>query len=184
MGCSSFVIHFATILSFSKLRNLEGFRNATCAEAIGRTLADSGLAVDVRAMKELTDISPYRAIVAGSAIQAGKWLPEAMGFVQAYQSVLTQKPFAAFLVCMTLGMPNAAQYQAFVADFLKPVRSIVKPVSEGLFAGTLDISKVPSFADRLKFRLSVIFGVWSEGDHRDWEAIREWANSIRPLLIP
>ena len=156
---------------------------AGVAEAIGRTLADSGLAVDVRAMKELTDVSPYRAIVAGSAIQAGKWLPEAMHFLQLHQSVLIQKPFAAFLVCMTPGMPNAAQYQGFVADFLKPVRSMVKPVSEGLFAGTLDISKVPSFTDRLKFRLSVIFRVWSEGDHRDWEDVREWTNSIRPLLL-
>jgi len=56
-------------------------------------------------------------------------------------------------------------------------------VSEGLFAGALDISKVPSFRDRLKFRLSVVFGVWSEGDHRDWNAIRAWADGIRPLLL-
>jgi len=59
----------------------------------------------------------------------------------------------------------------------------VRPVSEGLFAGALDISKIPSFGDRLKFRLSVAFGVWSEGDHRDWNAIRAWAESIRPLLL-
>ncbi|HEY4722887.1 MAG TPA: hypothetical protein VII92_13625, partial [Anaerolineae bacterium] len=71
----------------------------------------------------------------------------------------------------------------FVAEFLAPVRALVKPVSEGLFAGALDISKVPSFGDRLKFRLSVIFGVWSEGDHRDWNAIRAWTESINPLLL-
>jgi menaquinone-dependent protoporphyrinogen IX oxidase len=59
----------------------------------------------------------------------------------------------------------------------------IHAVSEGLFAGALDISKVPSFRDRLMFRLSVIFGVWSEGDHRDWNAIRAWAESIRPLLL-
>jgi hypothetical protein len=40
----------------------------------------------------------------------------------------------------------------------------------------------PSSADRLKFRLSVLFGVWKEGDHRDWNAIRAWAESVRPLL--
>jgi hypothetical protein len=58
----------------------------------------------------------------------------------------------------------------------------VKPASEGLFAGALDISKIPSFGDRLKFRLSVLFGAWKEGDHRDWVAIRTWAESIYPLL--
>lgn len=26
-------------------------------------------------------------------------------------------------------------------------------------------------------------GVWDEGDHRDWAAIRAWAESLRPLLL-
>ncbi len=69
-----------------------------------------------------------------------------------------------------------------MADFLKPVRALVKPVSEGLFAGVLDIGKVPSFRDRLKFRLSVALGVWKAGDHRDWAAIRTWAANLKPML--
>jgi hypothetical protein len=55
-------------------------------------------------------------------------------------------------------------------------------VSEGLFAGMLSISKIPSFSDRLKFRLSALFGVWKEGDHRDWKAIQTWAEGLPPLL--
>jgi menaquinone-dependent protoporphyrinogen oxidase len=83
---------------------------------------------------------------------------------------------------MTLAMKNGEKYRPHVATFLDPVRALVKPVSEGLFAGVLNISKVESFSNRLNFRLSVIFGVWKEGDHRDWNAIREWANNLRPLL--
>ena len=52
----------------------------------------------------------------------------------------------------------------------------------GLFAGALDISKVPTFRARLNFRISVRLGVWSEGDHRNWEDIRAWAEELRPLL--
>ncbi len=156
---------------------------AGVAEAIGKTLAESGAQVDVLPMNEVKDLAPYHAVVAGSAIRASKWLPEAMQFIQTYQAALAQKPFAAFLVCMTLAMPGADKYREHVATWLEPVRSMVKPVSEGLFAGVLDISKVPSFGDRLKFRLSVAFGVWSEGDHRDWNAIRAWAESLRPLLL-
>jgi hypothetical protein len=59
----------------------------------------------------------------------------------------------------------------------------VKPVRTGLFAGTLDLGKVPSFGDRMKFSLSVKMGVWSEGDHRDWNAIQAWAEDLRPLLL-
>ncbi|MBN1219260.1 MAG: flavodoxin domain-containing protein [Anaerolineae bacterium] len=155
---------------------------AGVAEAIGQTLAESGASVEVRPMSEIKDLTPYRAVVAGSAIQGGQWLPEAMQFMHTHQAALAQKPFAAFLVCMTLAMPGAAKYREHVASFLQPVRALVRPVSEGLFAGVLDISKVPSFGDRLKFRLSVIFGVWTEGDHRNWAAIHAWAAELPPLL--
>ena len=153
------------------------------AQAIGKSLAESGAQVEVLPMKDVRDLAPYQAVVAGSAIQGSKWLPEAMQFMQTHQAALARKPFAAFLVCMTLAMPNGEKYREHVAGFLQPVRARVRPVSEGLFAGALDISKIPSLGDRLKFRLSVIFGVWSEGDHRDWNAIRAWAESIRPLLL-
>jgi len=68
--------------------------------------------------------------------------------MQAHQAALAQAPFAAFTVCMTLAMRNGENYRQAVADWLKPVRAVVKPVSEGLFAGALDISKIPSFSDR------------------------------------
>lgn len=151
------------------------------AEAIGKTLVEAGAQVDVLPMKDVKDLAPYQAVVAGSAIQAGKWLPEAIQFVQTNRASLSQKPFAAFLVCMTLAMKNES-YHRVVMDWLEPVSALVKPVSKGYFAGVLDIRKVPSFANRLKFRLSVLMGIWSEGDHRDWNAIRAWATSLKPIL--
>ena len=156
---------------------------AGVAEVIGKTLTENGMDADVLPMQEVKDLSQYQAVVAGSAINAGAWLPEAIQFVQTHRAELAQKPFAAFLVCMTLTMRNADQYRSHVADWLEPVRALVRPVSEGLFDGGLDIGKIPSFSDRLKFRLSVLFGVWKEGDHRDWNAIRAWAEGLRPLLL-
>jgi menaquinone-dependent protoporphyrinogen oxidase len=157
---------------------------AGVAEAIGQTLAESGALVEVRAMQDAHDLAAYRAVVAGSAIQGGHWLPEAMQFMHTHQAALAHKPFAAFLVCMTLATPRADTYRQSVAEWLVPVRSLVRPVSEGLFAGALDISTVPSFRDRLKFRVSVALGVWREGDHRDWNAIRAWAADLKPMLAP
>ena len=133
-------------------------------------------------MEDVTDLAPYAAVVAGSAIRGKQWLPEAMQFMHTHQTALRQKPFAAFLVCMTLAMPSGEKYRSGIADWLNPVRTLVKPLSEGLFAGALDISKIPSFSDRLKFRVSVLLGVWKEGDHRNWNAIRAWAADLKPLL--
>jgi menaquinone-dependent protoporphyrinogen oxidase len=152
------------------------------AEAIGKKLSESFEQVDVLPMKDVKDLSSYQAVVAGSAINAGAWLPEAMQFVRANQDELKNKHFATFLVCMTLAMKNAQQYRSHVATWLDPVRSLVHPVSEGLFAGGLEVRKVPSASDRFKFRLSVLFGAWKEGDHRDWEAVNAWANQLKLSL--
>jgi menaquinone-dependent protoporphyrinogen oxidase len=151
------------------------------AEAIGQTLAESGVPVDVCPMSDVTDLTPYRAVVAGSAVRGNQWLPEAVQFLQAHRAELARKPFAAFLVCMTLAIANG-KYREQVRDFLQPVRAVVRPVSEGCFAGALDIRKVPSLRDKLGFRLSVTMGVWKEGDHRDWGAIRAWATELAPRL--
>ncbi len=152
------------------------------AEAIGEALAENGAQVEVRPMKDIEDLAPYRAVVAGSAIRGGKWLPEAMQFMQTYRVELAQKPFAAFLVCITLAMPGN-KYREGVATWLEPVRTLVRPVSEGLFAGVLDFSQMPLGFDSLFMRAAAAFSIFPRGDHRDWGAVRAWADSTYPLLL-
>jgi menaquinone-dependent protoporphyrinogen oxidase len=154
---------------------------ADISEEIGSVLDQNGLSSVVLPMQQVQDLTPYRAVIAGSAIQSGAWLPEAMSFIETHQSMLKDKPFAAFLVCMTLAMPNKAHHQ-HVQDWLTPVRTMVPTIREGFFAGQLDISKVPSLKDRLMFRLSVLMGVWSESDHRDWDKVRTWTEDLVEVL--
>jgi menaquinone-dependent protoporphyrinogen oxidase len=153
------------------------------AEAIAKILTENGTPVDVLPMETVEDLAPYRAVVAGSAIQNRQWLPEAVQFIQRKRVALNQKPFAMFTLCMTLAMKNGEKYRPDIMEWIAPVRRLVQPVSEGLFAGVLDIGKIPSMSDRLKFRLSVLFGVWSEGDHRDWNAINTWGNGLLAKLF-
>ncbi len=156
---------------------------AGVAEAIGKSLAEGGAQVDVLPMKNVKDLTPYQAIVAGSAIHGQQWLPEAMQFMRDHQSELSRKPFASFMVCITLSMANANQYLEGVKGWMNPVRELVRPVSEGYFAGVLDFSRLPFSFNVLAMRIAVLTGVWKEGDHRDWKAIRIWAESTRPLLF-
>ena len=156
---------------------------AGVAGVIGKILMDCGEQVDIIPITEIKNIDSYEAVVLGSSIRDQAWLPEAVQFVQANKTSLSKKPFAAFLVCRTLAMANGEKYRQQVSTWFEPVRALVRPVREGLFAGDLDISKVESFAVRLKFRLSVFFGLGSEGDHRDWKAIRAWAREIHPYMV-
>jgi menaquinone-dependent protoporphyrinogen oxidase len=152
------------------------------AEIIGKTLAENGAQVDVIPMQEVNTLSSYDAVVAGSAVRSKAWLPEAVTFIRIHQKELQEKPFAAFLVCMTLAMPQGENYRAEIATWIDPVCALVKPVNVGLFAGGLEIKRVEKFSDRLMFRLSVMSGVWKEGDHRDWVAIEQWARQLK--LVP
>ena len=155
---------------------------AEVAEAISKIISKNGSSVDLLPLQDVKDLTTYRAVVVGSAIQNRQWLPEAMEFLQTHRTTLAQKRVATFTLCMTLAMKNGEKYRPNIMDWLAPVRRMANPVSEGLFAGALDISKIPSFSDRLKFRLSVLFSVWSGGDHRDWDAIRRWAGALPQKL--
>jgi menaquinone-dependent protoporphyrinogen oxidase len=155
---------------------------AEVAEAIGKTLSAGGAQVDVLPMGEIDDLSPYQAVVAGSAIRGAKWLPEAVQFIQAHRAALAQKRFAMFTVCITMAMKNAENYRSAVMGWVAPVRAMVKPLSEGLFAGKLDFRTMPFNRDTLMFRLSVAFGVLPRGDRRDWQAVRAWAEALTLVL--
>jgi len=147
------------------------------AEAVGQALCEAGAAVDVRLAKNVTDVSSYRAVIVGSAIRMGRWLPEAVQFVETHREPLSRVPVAYFLGCMTLE-DDTEENRRTVAAYLDPVCEIVQPVDVGLFAGVMDYSKL-SFV----FRLMMKAMGTPEGDFRDWEAIRAWAAGLRPALL-
>jgi menaquinone-dependent protoporphyrinogen oxidase len=163
-----------------------GGSTADIARVIGAVLTERGIDVDVRPMTDIHDLTPYHAIIAGSAVQKGKWLPEALHFMNQHQASLAQKPFATFLVCLALAVKNAggqekAQKQA--SAWLNPIRAMVKPMSEGFFAGVLDLKKIPALGYRILFRMVIMLGFFYEGDFRDWDAIRQWANHLPEKLL-
>jgi menaquinone-dependent protoporphyrinogen oxidase len=155
---------------------------AEVAEAIGKTLIDKGVQVDVMSMNNVKDISSYQAVVAGSAIHKSRWLPEAVEFIKVHQAELSQKTFAIFTVCITLGMLNGFVDRSSVKKWVAPVRALVKPMVEGYFAGRLDFSNLPLNMDTLLLRIMVALGFFPRGDHRNWDAIHIWARSLKSVL--
>jgi len=149
------------------------------AEAIGQVLSMAGASVDVRLVKDVNDLSLYHAVIVGSAIRMGKWLPEAVEFVKNHQDTLRQLPVAYFAVCLAM-KDDTVENRGKALAYLDPVHKQfpqVKPADIGLFAGAVDYKK-------LSFAYSLILKVKGapEGDFRNWEAIRTWAAGVRPAL--
>jgi hypothetical protein len=90
-----------------------------------------------------------------------------------------------YTVCITLAMPagRSDHYRSAVSGWTAPVRAIVQPLSEGLFPGMIDFSKLPFNWETLKLRATVAMGIFPRGDHRDWNAVRAWAESLKPMLL-
>jgi menaquinone-dependent protoporphyrinogen oxidase len=146
------------------------------AEAMGQVLNAKGMTVDVRQVKNVKDVSGYQAFVIGSAIRMGRWLPEAVQFVEKNRDVLSRALTAYFLVSGFL-REDTPEMRSQVLTFVDPVRKILEPKSIGLFAGKMDYSKI-SWLDR-----TIAQAVKSvEGDWRNWDAIRGWAGELATRL--
>lgn len=158
---------------------------AEIAEAIGKTLTQQGLSVDVRSTTDVTDVAYYQSVIVGSAVRQQKWLPEAMQFLNVYQKELAQKPVATFEVCMALATKNPARYRRALqtaSAWMAPARNLVNPVSEGYFAGVLDLKKIKELRFRIALGAMVRLGLFPEGDHRDWDSIHNWAKVLPAQL--
>jgi menaquinone-dependent protoporphyrinogen oxidase len=156
---------------------------AEIAAAMGNILTGHGARVDIRRMKDVDDVSPYCAVIAGSAIQGSKWMLEGMNFIRKYQTELRQKPCATFLACITLGMVKTDQYRESLKMWMQPVREMVRPRLEGYFAGALDIQKLPVTPNGLLLRLTIALHILPSGDHRDWQAIQLWTEEAYSRLL-
>ena len=141
------------------------------AAAIGETLSQRGFKVDLKPVRKAPSLDGYQAVILGSAIRMGNWLPEAVDFVKTNQQALNRMPVALFTVHI-LNTGNDETSRATRLAYLDSVRLLLKPVDEVFFAGEIDPAKL-SFVDRLLVKIvkSPI------GDLRDWDKIRSWANA-------
>jgi len=153
------------------------------AEKIGRTLAERGAVVDVHPVKSVRSLDDYAAVVLGSAIHGGKWLPEAVEFLKANQARLSQVPTAFFLVGLMVNK-KAESDQKLVGQFLEAQRALVKPVSEGRFVGAMFTKDYPGLTGfGMRFFIAYCGLGLRGGDFRNPAAVRAWAESVHPLLM-
>lgn len=146
------------------------------AEKIGETLGAAGYVAEVRPMAERPSLAGYEAVVLGSAVNGGRWLPEAVDFVRSSQAELSVLPVAAFCVhAMNCGT-NESETAKRLA-YLDEVRSSIRLSAEGYFAGKGPSSKDTFWLALWAFRQ--FGGHVVEGDGRDWNAIAAWTSGLK-----
>jgi menaquinone-dependent protoporphyrinogen oxidase len=151
------------------------------AERIAARLAEKGFQVAIRSVDDIDDAGAFDAVVIGSAIHDGAWLPAGADFVHRNLRILGSLPFWIFSVGL-VGESSSAFPRAIAAQ-LRALRREPKEIAgfrkatqareHAVFAGSIQRDDWPR-ADRIIFK-----GMRGRyGDHRDWDDIDAWSDEI------
>jgi menaquinone-dependent protoporphyrinogen oxidase len=147
---------------------------AEIAEKVGEVLRGSGLGVDVAPVKEVKDLSPYSAVVLGTAAYMFQWRKEAVKFLKDNEEALAGMPVWLFMSGPAgEGDPVELLEGKVVPDKMKPVLERINPVDLAVFHGVINFDKM-NFLERNVMKMMKS----PEGDFRDWDAINNWAKGI------
>ncbi len=160
---------------------------------VAETTADSprerGLAVDVRAARDVGNLEGYRAIVLGAPLYIGKLLKEAHSFLSEHRAALTRLPVTVFALGPVGSGEQGIGEQELIQGRTELAPELAKapwlqPISVEVFGGKYDPTKL-RFLDRIA---AVLPGTPLRGrlasDVRDWAAIKAWAGDLAAKLLP
>jgi menaquinone-dependent protoporphyrinogen oxidase len=144
------------------------------ARVIGGTLSDNGIAVDIVPPEAVDSVEDYDAVILGSAVYAGRWLPPARDFATRLRDPLATRPVWLFS-SGPVGDPSRKLVQSMEQDpaDVTRIRQAIRVRGHRMFPGRLEPQalSVGQRASLLVFR-------GMRGDFRDWAVITQWADSI------
>jgi menaquinone-dependent protoporphyrinogen oxidase len=144
------------------------------AERIAARLREAGHRVEVRQAGQAQDLGSTDAVVLGSGVFDGRWLPDLDGFIDRNADALRERPVWLFSVATfgdrkPLAGPLMRREPANIGDLTAAIR----PRGYRVFAGVIERGHWPLPA-RLLYHA---FG-GRLGDHRDWADIDGWAQEV------
>jgi menaquinone-dependent protoporphyrinogen oxidase len=146
-------------------------------EEIGRSIAEvleeRGLETEVVPPEDVRSLESYDAVVLGSAVYAGKWMPDAKAMAERFGDAFASRPTWIFS-SGPIGDPATPEEDPVDTE---PMMSLTGAREHRVFAGKL-VRKQLSFGEK-----AIVIALRApEGDFRDWDEIRGWASSIADAL--
>ena len=147
---------------------------AEIAAKIGETLRQSGLQADVMPVKNVRGLSPYKAVVLGSAVYIAMWRKEIPKFLQENEGVLSERPLWIFSSGpLGEGDPVELLHGWRFPEAQRALIERIKPRDIAVFHGAIDLKKMTLLEKWVLKRVKA-----QTGDFRDWAAINKWAAGI------
>ena len=151
---------------------------AEIAEKIGQELRQAGLRTDVLPADRVSDLTPYKAVVLGSAVYIGQWQKKAATFLQAHEKALAERPVWLFSSGPTgEGDPLQLMKGWRFPKALQPIADRIHARDIAIFHGAVDPKKMNLIEKWMIKNVKAPLG-----DFRDWNAITAWASAIADAL--
>jgi len=151
--------------------------------AIVDELHSAAIDADLRDVSEISSIRGYDAIILGSAVYMGKWLPEARDFPEHHRVAMSKLPvwlFSSGPLGEEDAMPHYGPKELAVATGDADVRD------HHIFVGKLEPEGL-GFGEKVAVKMvRAALGDYRApyGDFRNWDEIRGWAREIAAELQP
>lgn len=148
------------------------------AEKIGEVMRKEGLWTDVLRVDEVRDVSPYVAVILGSAVYMGAWRGSAAKFLRANADALAERMVWLFSSGpLGEGDPVDLLEGWRFPEGLQEVAERIGPRDMAVFHGVMDMEKLGPVNKWMmeKFDSPV-------GDFRQWDMIVSWATGIAHTL--
>ena len=144
-------------------------------EIVAGILREAGLEVSTTAPELVSDLRGCDAVVLGSGVYAGRWLGPARDFAERHATALAQRPVWLF----SSGPIGDPPQPAGDAPEMVALADRLTARGHRTFAGRLERERL-GFVERTVTRALRV----PDGDFRDWEDVRAWADEIAAALRP
>ncbi|GGU50528.1 flavodoxin [Lentzea flava] len=143
------------------------------AEAIAARIRASSHEVDVLDAADVRSVLPYKAVIVGSALYAGRWRPEAVKLLQRNADLLARRPVWLF----HSGPLGTEQVPQRAPRKVRDLAARIGADEPKTFGGRLTPQTAVGF-----FAKKMANGPMA-GDYRDWDEIELWAYEIAQQLV-
>jgi menaquinone-dependent protoporphyrinogen oxidase len=150
--------------------------NAEIAEVIAERLRTHALTVECTPPETVHRLDDYDAVILGSAIYMGHWMKPATAFVKRHAVELQQRPVWLFSSGAVVESKQTAEPGEPAVDMTE-LLEFTGAREHRLFGGRLERSEL-SFLERVAVKAAHA----EDGDARDWDEVRSWADSIAAAL--
>lgn len=155
------------------------------ADSIADRMRENRVEAVAQSADKLSRPQDYDAFVIGSAVFFGKWMKEAREFVTSNQDLLSRKPVWLFSSGPTgtnkTDKKGRDLLEMSIPSDIAEFKKIINPRDHQVFYGGFNISQ-HGFGIRLLAKSAKIREGMQEGDFRDWNEIRAWADGIAKEL--